>query len=215
MIIADWNGEPHSAEELTRKFSGTYIKASFPIKEGERLIAGEFLTYIHRITNPMLVEGVYYQSPDPKKGRTFAIDGKAFNVVSCMPKSGVYDLDREAVLVFRRVPARQWHEGCYLGNSEILINGSKPVEKAIAVHHMWALFSKQEDLTLEEARRLLKPGKSIRINNKYWLKDDGAKKIDLMRFTGRIGSWAVGTFFFASSASCLKEELKDELNFHA
>lgn len=210
MLLSEWQGERQPLEDLSRKFVSTYVKARVNNAPPETIFITEF-------QNAFPVGLVFFTRMDNGRVRGASAPLDQVDVLCALPKSGVYAMNGgEGVSIVRRIPARQWHEGMYTGNTNILINGEQRVARSIPFDVAMNIFADQTDIPLQEGLKQVKKNKALRLSRHYWL-DRKGDTISLMRNCTRIGSWVWenGDFYFSAEAKMLSEELKDELGFHA
>jgi hypothetical protein len=205
MKLLLWDGERQSWEDLGRKFNGTYIKASVVDNRPEVFLVRAVNETVHlrRYVNNVSTE--------------FYALASELDILQAKPEVGVYDLDNEGVVLLRHIPARQWAEGLCRSNTSFHFNGDKPLTgEGIPFDVAHRVFADQQDFTLEQGLSKLKPGKCLRLTGKYWLASNKKDKTtSLFSMRARCGSFAMGQFFWSEKGKNLREELKDELGFHA
>lgn len=205
----NWNGEQQSADDLGRKFNNTYVKASHG--------GATSVIYVHGFQE--------HHTLRPSIGFTCGNDGSSYTklvsevgIIQPLPPTGIYSLgDKgQGIAVVRRLPARQWHEGLYKGNTHILINGEKDMKANIPYDMARALFADQQDISMPVGLAMVEKGKSLRLTDRLWLKRDTKGLIQLFSMTRRMGSWAEGEFFWARSerlsARVCEMDIQEELD---
>lgn len=213
--ISEWDGEQQSAEDLNRKLAGTYVLASIKGEKPCVVYIESFGAVIRHASGAHSLAVGFRRSPNQKQ-ELAAYD--MFDIIKALPDPGVYTLPGEGIALIRRLPARQWTEGLSTANTLVRINGQATRLVGISWELAKALFEEQRDLSVAEAKAALVAGKTIRVNRHYWLQSEGKRSgaaVGLMRHNARIGSWNFDTFFLASNARSLCEELKDELGIYA
>jgi hypothetical protein len=204
--LSAWDGVRQTQNDLSRKFNNTWVLArAVSAKSPGKEQTG--VCYISAVREET-VDGELVENDRP-----FTVPHENFYIIKAVPDPGVYTLEGGGVVLLRRLPARQWHEGLYNGNFLVYINGERTINWGNSVARQ--LFKPQEDVSLTEALKVLPEGKCLRLTKTYWLQSRKAERIvNLMRNNTRCGSWAEDQFYWAPAGKIMKEELKDELKFH-
>jgi hypothetical protein len=204
--LSAWDGVRQTQNDLGRKFNSTWVLAKVvSAKDPGKEHVG--VCYVSSVRETDVIGELVEDE------RSFAVPHENFFIVKAVPDPGVYTLEGGGVVLLRRLPARQWHEGLYNGNCLVHINGERSDAWGNSVARQ--LFKPQEDVSLTEALKVLPEGKCLRLTKTYWLQSRKAERIvNLMRNNTRCGSWAEDQFYWAPAGKIMKEELKDELKFH-
>lgn len=201
-----WGGEVQPDEDMSKKFAPSFIKVLLPGDKDPCVI------------NVVGFAGMCVQFYPGHRREAVALPRDSVVMVSPLPPAGVYSLkDNGGVVIVRRNPARQWHEGLCNGNTHISVNGEKHggVDWNIAT----TVFADQVDIPLEQALATVKPGKSLRVNSEHWIKADATgETVHLFRMGKRQGSWASGVFFCVKgpkfSSRVCANDWREELAFN-
>lgn len=197
-LLTKWEGEHQPAGDLTKKFSNTYSFLAIGKEKPAAylwLTIGGNCTLVHCETRENLI----------------AAQGGIDIIQSNVPV-GVYDLGANSIAVVRRLPERQWAEGLCAANTLVLKNGDTPIRE-YGYDLVHRLFSPQKDIPYADGVKMIKANQAIRLTHRYWLRQQ-KDQTSLFRLRARVGSWAAGRFYWANNAKILREELKDEMNFH-
>jgi hypothetical protein len=200
MLLSELGGERQPPEDLNMKLVNTYVLCRRNGGDpGAVLITGighDFITGVAKSS------GIR---------EAWSCPWEQFDLLKPVPDSGVYQITDTSVAIVRRLAKRQNQDGCTPDTVSMLINGEKEVPK-FTLELMNKIYSDQPDIPLTAARRKVRDGGSVRLNRNYWVSRKGST-ISLFRNNTRLGSWAMGRFFYSQGARILEQELADELGY--
>lgn len=203
MRLGNWDGLPHNAEDIARKFENTYVVA---LLSGQRKV-------VH--LSGFGGHGVTVTRADNMRREMY--EWEDLDVVESFPNTIGAVPFRNGVLFIKRTAARQWSVGLGSGTGILWDHNFKNVtwdlEKAQALYE-----PRYERLPIYEAvKKFEEKGLGLvgyAIDSTYWLarRDD---KIVLYRNRNKMGAFTYGAFFRHGSARDFDQELWDDLRLKA
>ena len=212
MRITHWDNLPQSADDVNRKFSGTYVLASHPniLKGAPTVMYLDGRDHVHAF------QVSYYREPPSANSRDYAnadITTTDLDVLAAYPPKVGAIPDGNEVLLLRRNPNRQWQVGLCHGNCTLQDYNLMSVR--LSTTSVRNLFTPVYP-TYTNYREILQRFETnpsllaFAITPTYWLarrKD----KLVLYRNLTALGSFVMGTFFVNKACSDLRQELRDDL----
>lgn len=205
MRLVNWDDLPQTADDMNRKFAGTYVWG----------IAAR-TSETPRVYEVTQIEGndIFLRfSPGRGQRHEVAIDRwREFDVVEAYPRTlgAVPFFDK--VLLIKRTPMRQWHVGL-TGNNTSLVNHLFQPQR-IGFSEAEAVFRPvYEGLSVKDAVEALmkeENRQAIALSPHYWLAKH-KDKVKLYRGRLCLGSFVYGGFFIHKACTDLKQELWDDL----
>lgn len=201
--LLDWNGENQTADDMSRKFTGTFIQV--------KVIGGQ--PAVIKLEQFDASKVFYFSGPQCGGLGAKRAD---IEVVCPLPEPGVYKYMESRVAVLRRLPARQWHEGLYKGNTHLRLDGELDWQGAIDWEMAFALFAPQVDKKLDDVLPVIQPEQSVRLTHTHWVRCEKDGRVNLFNMSRRLGSWFEGTFFYAKahkhSSRICRDDMIEELH---
>lgn len=206
MRLDRWDGLELTADDVHRKFQQTYIYATHPeINDNNPTVL-----YIEQVDGNAL--NLQYRPTGGGRSRSFSCRTNTLDVRDVYPSIVGAVPDGKSVVIFRRLPARQWQVGLCRANAQILSRELQPL--AVNLSTASGLFNPvYEDRPIAEILRRFEIDHALMafaLSSVYWLarrKD----KIVLYRNATALGSFVFGTFFVNKSCTDLSQELWDDL----
>lgn len=208
MKLREWDGLPQNAQDISRKFHNTYVKAIVPEldpKQEHVITIGDFDGGFCHVT---------YLVDEQGRSKRCAAEWGQIDVIEAWPTTVGSIPFFNKVLLLKRSIARQWQVGLCSHNSHVWNHTLRAI--TLRLQEANALFNPKYEFDKKDITKVVKRFEeqktleAVALDPIWWLVRMNDKLV-LYRNQLPLGSFTFGRFFLNSKCSDFEQELWDDL----